>query len=239
MAPFLSFLVVCSFACVIVASIQHPPYAIAMSVPAGCLLLVWLALRASAALEPVDDAFPQPTPKTPWRLVDPEFSHWGVWRADLGRLPAEVAEFRNGRRVKAYIHELLRDWSFRSARGGEVVRISRGVSRALNSLGDCPAGRNAYTITLDDGDLRRTGLLRFGPACVEFQLERNAAEPTAHLELFGDPQLPQKGEPTRVDVIREILESDVAESERAAGPTALQDPFLSHHHPMWDRWIDV
>jgi hypothetical protein len=239
MVPLLTLLVLASIGFVVAASIQAARYAIAVSVPGGFLLMLWVALRARAAFKPLDNLPLEPPSRIPWRLVDKRLSHWGVWRADVGRLPVEVGGYGGDRQAKAYIYKLLDDWSFRSARGGRVVRISGPVAPALSAFGDGPKGWKVYRVTLDDGELRRTGWLRFGTGWVEFQLSRHSAEPTTPLELgYGSP-FRLKSEPGPDDILRQILEEDTTDSEPVAEPAGPRNPFLSQHHPMWDRWIDV
>jgi hypothetical protein len=111
MAPMLTLMFLASIVLVVAAAIQGPVYAItAMSVSAAFLLMLWVAF--SSAEEKADEnVFPEPILRTPWRLVDPHLSHWGVWRAELGRLPDEIAECKNKRQVDVFIHKLLQDWS--------------------------------------------------------------------------------------------------------------------------------
>ncbi len=238
LAPLLSLLFLAAIALVIAMAIEVPHHAIAMSVPVGFCMMLWVALRFSAAPAPVDEVFPAPPVRTPWRLVDPRLSHWGVWRAELGRLPVGVAGFRDDRQVKAYIHKLLDDWSFRSARGGYPVKISRPVSPWLSPFGDGPKGWKVYRVTLEDEVMRRTGWLRLGAGWAEFQLQPDPTERRL-LELLDDDPLALKGEPRLADVMREILDEDKAASQPVAEPAPRRDPYLGQHHPMWDRWIDL
>lgn len=229
MAPFLGLLALASIALVIAMAIEDPHYLIALSVPAGFTVMLWVTLRFSAARKLIDNVFPVPPPRTPWRLVDPRLSHWGVWRADIGRLPVEIGTFRyDHRQVKAYIRKLLDDWSFRSARGGGVVEISRPVAPILSPFGDGPKGWRVYRITLDDGTARRTGWLRLGAGRVEFQLQPNPDERRL-LEPIEDGPILGRGERRLADVMQELLEEEQA---------LRRDPFVDQHHPMWDRWID-
>jgi len=72
-------------------------------------VLVFLMLTAAQAIartsRPRRDPFDEPCHPTPWRLCDPGLSHWGVWPADLGRLPPEMAGFGDQPQVEKYIHK--------------------------------------------------------------------------------------------------------------------------------------
>jgi hypothetical protein len=238
--PLLSLAAVASIGAVVAAAIKDSQYAIAMSVPAGFLLMLWLALRASAAFKPLDNSPPHSPSPTPWRLIDPSLSHWGVWRADLGRLAIETAGPRaNHRQIKAYIRTLLDDWSRRSARGGRVVEISRPVTPLRSPFGEGPNGWKVYRIALDDGLLRRTGWLRFGRGWVEFQLQRHPSE----RELLKAPPRYRRSsldiETRLVRIDREILEGEDAAEGPGVEIPVTRNPFLNRDHPMWDRWIDL
>jgi len=206
-------------------------------------VLVFLILTAARAIsgtsQPRRDPFGEPSHPTPWRLCDPGLSHWGVWRADLGQLPLEIAAFGDQSQVETYIHKLLDDWSFRSARGGRVVRISKPVSPKVSPFGDGPRGWKVYRITLEDSVQRRTGWLRFGAGWMEFQLQRNEAERTTIFELFPDVQLSLESKRRLADLNLKGLEEPRVQSEPIAEPAAIRNPFLTEHHPMWDRWLDA
>jgi hypothetical protein len=237
LAPLFGFIFLASIALVIATAIEAPSRAIAVPVPAGFFLLFWLSLRFSAAMRPMHDEF-VPAP-TPWRLVDPTLSHWGVWRAELRRMPVEINRFRaNHRQVQEYIQKLLGDWSWKSARGGGVVHISRPVAPASSPFGDGPKGWKAYRVTLDDGLVRRTGWLRLGAGWAEFQLQRNAADWLIS-DALGEVAPPRgRGERLAHDM-RKALEENVQIARRATAPVVRHDPLPGHQHPMWDRWIDI
>jgi hypothetical protein len=81
--------------------------------------------------------------------------------------------------------------------------------------------------------------LRFGAGWVEFQLQRNDDERTTLWEICEEEQLSLDDEPRLATLNRRILEGDVQSSAPIAAPTVIRNPFLSQHHPMWDRWLDA
>jgi hypothetical protein len=172
------------------------------------------AAAASKQSNPDSDAeagaFGPDRPVTPWRLCDPQLSHWGVWRADLGRFPPEIDGFRNRRAVEEFIRKVLLDRTRTSARGNAPVRRIKAMPLETSPFGYVPNGWKVYRVFLEDGD---SGWFRFGAGWVEFQLSRN---PT-------DPML-------RGHIPENVLKAN------AAGPAPLRlsiDP-----EPMWDRWLD-
>jgi len=206
-------------------------------------VLVFFMLTAAQAISETSrlgrDPFDEPSRPTAWRLCDPRLSHWGVWRADLGQLPPQIAGFGDHRQVERYIHKLLEDWSQKSARGGRVVRISKPVSPKLSPFGDGPRGWKVYRIALEDSELRRTGWLRFGAGWAEFQLERNETERTTFQELFADAEISLKGDVRLADLDLKSLEGDLERSEAIAEAAANRNPAMGQDHPMWDRWLDA
>jgi hypothetical protein len=192
--------------------------AINIAIPAILLLLVSLvecvALPAFKTAGVSPDLQSETGGVTPWRLCDPGFSHWGVWRADLGRIPPEVENFRDRALVKEYIQKLLDDWTRRSPGGGRAIRIFGELTRSRGPFDDDPSGCKVYQITLEGDDgARRTGWLRLGPGWVEFQLARN-----------------RRGH----DWGREIS----YRSETIGSATAALRPASVQLDPMWDRWVD-
>jgi hypothetical protein len=188
-----------------------PPVYFLVTVP---VIAVWLILIASVVSQRAKPRVTRIEPPTPWRLCDPQFSHWGVWRAELGRFPAAIDGFRKRKEVERSIRMLLFDWNGKSARGVAVVRISKADSPAMSPIGDDPKGCMVYQITLvDDFERRTTGWMRFGDGCVEFQLCRAPG-----------------------DVVAAQLLSHTPAKRHAV--SSLPDGPLSDLDPLWDRWLD-
>jgi hypothetical protein len=197
-------------------TLENGPMIIAIlaAVPVITFLLLSVALATFKGADlPADLQF-ENLGVTPWRLCDPGFSHWGIWRADLGRLPPEVENFRDRTIVKQYIQKLLDDWTRRSPWGGRTIRIFGEITRSRGPFEDDPPGCKLYQITLQDEDEeRRTGWLRLGPGWVEFQLVRIGPDPGWNREV-----------------------SHRAETAGIAG--AALRPASFKHDPMFDRWLD-
>jgi hypothetical protein len=238
LAPFLGFLALTSIATVIAMALEVPRYAIFASVPAGFLLMLWVALRLSSGHNPPDDPSTEERRPIPWRLLDRSSFHWEVWRADLGRLPPEVEGFRNHREVKAYIRKLVRDWSQKSARSGRVVRISRPISPALSPFQDGFLRGKLYRVTLDDGYQRQTGCMRIGANWVEFHIEPSESERATGLAFSSSAHVWSIGHTRVTDSIRRVFQRRPDPSDPIAESTVIPDP-ASAHHPMWDRWLDA
>jgi hypothetical protein len=182
------------------------------------VVLVMLAASAASArsssdaeVEAASRGFGPEGPVTRWRLCDPQLSHWGVWRADLGRFPPEIDGFRSRRAVKEFIRKVLLDRTRTSARGNGLLQRVKAMPSELSPFGDGPKGWKVYRVFLEDGD---TGWFRFGAGWVEFQLSR---KPTDAVLLLGDSS-------------REVLKGN---SRRPTHPRLSSDP-----EPMWDRWLD-
>ncbi len=196
----------------------HNHAAINIAIPATMLLLVTLVLcvvlTAFKTAGAPADLESETGGVTPWRLCDPGFSQWGVWRADLRRIPPEVENFRDRAVVKKFIQKLLDDWTRGSPSDGRAIRIFGEITRSRGPFDDDPPGCKLYQITLqgDDG-VRRTGWLRLGPGWVEFQLVRKGPRPEWHREIAH-------------------------QSEKVGLATAALRPASVQIDPMWDRWVD-
>ena len=182
--------------------------------PLGILLLMFAtsaaSQRAAAGAKKNEDPFLPEHPRTPWRLCDPEFSHWGLWRADLGRFPPAIDGFRHRPRVKAFIRTALADWSSRTARGGGVVRAVKEVPPVLSGFGDGPKGWKVFIVAFEHGG---SGWFRFGAAGWSFNSVR---------------------EPSDV-VLTDFLPENAVRAKVAPAP----EPESSWHpEPLWDRWLD-
>ena len=153
-------------------------------------------------------------PPVPWRLCDPQLSHWGVWRAELEQLPEAIEGFRNRKQVKQFIRTIMSDWSTRSARGGWVVRISKPVPPTKSPFEDGLNALEMYRITLEDHlEHRSTGWLRFGEGWVEFQLCKSPNEFVFFPDAHETPEKPER-----------------------ANSLTLRS--LSDWDPLWDPWLD-
>src|SRR5262249_36361920 len=97
LAPILGLLVPTWLA---VAAFQVPLVVFA-SVPAALFLMALVAVRFPFDPDETPGCVTRSPP--PWRLLAPKLSHWGIGRADLERIPAEIARSGNDRRAHAYI----------------------------------------------------------------------------------------------------------------------------------------
>ncbi len=112
-----------------------------------------------------------PQGPTPWRLVDPDLSHWGVWRAELGSRAIEVQGRGDRKLVKRFIQKIMDDWSRRSSRGGRVIRIFGELSRLGELFDDDLRSFKIYRLTLQDHlGVRRSGYFWLGEDWAEFLL---------------------------------------------------------------------
>ncbi len=186
-----------------------------LATAAVTFLIVWSAHPVASPKVQVPTHFwSDPHFTTPWRLCDPTLSHWGLWRADLPRLPDDLESAHGRPLVKKYIQKLMDDWSRRSARGGSAIRIFGELSRTRGPFGGDRPGGKVYLITLlDASEVRRTGWLRLGPDWVEFQLVPDRRERNLHRGVF--------------------YETEMSSSAIPALPAR-----SFQFDPMWDRWLD-
>jgi hypothetical protein len=188
------------------------PFVFLATIWIACILVMLTASAASKQAErDVDaDAFNPPVAAMPWRLCDPELSHWGVWRADTGRFPPEIDGFKDSRRVAEFIREALVHWRQKSARGGSVIQRVQSVPSELGPFGSSAEGWKVCRVTFDDGS---DGWFRFGAGWVEFQLSQTPSD-----VLLSHP-------------ISEKLVVGKAED-------SVDDERRSDPDPVWDRWLD-
>jgi hypothetical protein len=181
--------------------------------PVVLYLILSLAERFDAAPEPAeDDPLTGSAAMADWRLCDPMLSTFGVWRAEVVRYPADIADFQNARLVHEYVRQLVRLWSIRSAWPCEVERVCRENLRNPPSIYHWRVYR---VILVDQWDKIRRGRFRFGVGYVEFQVETVRPE-----ELPSNERV----------VIEESKQLVTAELFNAhTQPTV---------DPLWDRWLD-
>jgi hypothetical protein len=182
------------------------PFVFLAAVPISVFLVLMAARAASHRAQSRRDQVESSDTVTPWRLCDPTFSHWGTWRADLGRLPPEIDGFTDRKRVDQFIRKLLSDWWWKSAPGGAVVAISKPVDPLCSPFSDGPKGWKVYRIRLEDERERRsTGWLRFGAGWVEFQVQPTDEERLGELLAASHPlDLPKPLDPAIADLRRSV-----------------------------------
>jgi hypothetical protein len=183
------------------------------TMPVITSLLLAFAYAASAGDHVAPDALSDCGDTTPWRLSD-GYSDWGLWRAEIGKLPAGVDDSSNRELVRKYIYKLLNDWTRRSHGGGRAVRIFE-ITRFHGPFDDDPPGCRVYVITLEDHDeKRRVGWLRLGHGWVDFQLVPNGRA-------------------------QRIARQIVRKTDSVRTSRAVFAPGSARVDPMWDHWLDA
>jgi hypothetical protein len=185
-----------------------------------CLLPFGLYLAALRIATPKTDPsghrgfLDDPQGPTSWRLVDPDLSHWGVWRAELRKRGPEVQRRGDRKLVKKFIRTIMEDWSRRSSRGGHVIRIFGELSRLGELFDEDLRSYKVYHLTLRDHfGVRRSGYFWLGEDWAEFQL------------------VPNRGD-------RDWREMHVRSIDPVRLARAIQVRPSPAADPMWDRWLD-
>jgi hypothetical protein len=216
----------------------HPLFIMGM-IPILALSALMAANVLSAPNGRGDEPPPQSYPQTEWKLIDPQLSTWGIWRADL-RVPPHVDK-RSGdnRPSEEYVRRLIRDWSLRGGypfqglcADGHSLRIDRVDP---TRVGLEPSGSDGQAIycritweVVEWGEPGRrwrwSGWLRLGQDYAEFRLETDGQGRTA----------PSMSDDEDATIAQDSLKSDRAEVAGDSGPAQL----FSGQHPLWDQSLD-